>query len=331
MAQPMFPILMKMCVLFALLAGVVAAQTTAADPETTSVDSVEATGERDRATTESIDVAALLADPLARRPDLRQLTIRRQWLARQEGRIEAFEQVAEEFEKLGAHYAAVEMLWFAEKLTQDPAERSRLAERMRAILEEVQPLYREVDAAVQLWGSGKQTEALEKLYELTRLRPYNEKAYYQLGYLSFQAYLAQERSQLKLIDVEERAKVFRVCYERFMYTLAIDPLYSDAWYQLNLLRGVLPDHHEFIQKTQWMSERAATFQGSVLPAVGNLDGGERSFEAYVLAGGALEEVELFPMAIYLYQAALPLAPDEEARERLEDRMKPILKEKIPRG
>src|SRR5689334_3241097 len=63
----------------------------------------------DGATTPRANVAALLADPVTSHSELRFLLARRAWLARQEGNLDAFAQVAGEFEQRGAFYPAVEI------------------------------------------------------------------------------------------------------------------------------------------------------------------------------------------------------------------------------
>ena len=274
------------------------------------------------------ELQQLLADPVAGRPEFQFLRERRQWLARQGGKPGTFQKVAGEFVERGAYYPAVELLWFAEKLSLSDEQREALKERMKQVLVQTGRLEAEADLAVQLWGGGRRSEAIAKLQDLARQHPYCEKAHYQLAYLTYKDYQEREEKNKGLLPLAERRKIFRLCYEEFLLTLAIDPLYKEAWDQLNMLRALLPEDRPFLVATNPITQHALDFMNEVLPPMTLLDKGDRSVETLTKAGEGFETVGLHEYAVYAWQAALSQSEEEgkgakELRARIEQARKAL--------
>jgi hypothetical protein len=250
------------------------------------------------------DLDLLLADPVAAKPRFQYLIDRRSWLARQGGSVEAFEQVAADFARRGAHYSALELLWFAERIVSDPERRQRLTDRMRELSALTTAAEAKVEIASQLWSAGKPTEAIAYLRQIIGEQPYCERAHYELGFYFYQGYIIEEIRHEDLIEPLQRAKIFRVCYEQFMITLAIDPLYDDGYYYLNLIRGILPDYQALLNRTNDMSMRSLTFRSLVLPPMSKMEEGARDRPTLLAAAEGLEQVGLYAYAVYTIQAAL---------------------------
>lgn len=257
------------------------------------------------------ELQQLLADPVAGRAEFQFLRERRQWLARQGGKPSTFQKVAGEFVERGAYYPAVELLWFAEKMAGSDEQRAMLRERMKQVLVQSGRLEAEADLAVQLWGGGRRSEAIAKLQDLVRQHPYCEKAHYQIAFLTYKDYQEREEKNKGLLPLAERRKIFRLCYDEFLLTLAIDPLYKEAWDQLNMLRALLPEDRPFLVATNPITQHALDFMNEVLPPMTKLDKGEHSAETLAQAGEGLAAIGLDEYAIYAWQAALSHSGVEE--------------------
>jgi hypothetical protein len=162
-----------------------------------------------------------------------------------------------------------------------------------------------IEAAKQQLAAGRTDDARRAFQEAIRRNRYSEEAYYQLGLLSYRQYVEHEGAPTDpLPPLARRARVFRECYALFRCTLTIDPLYQDAWYQLNVLRTMLPDHPEFLQRSEALSRRAAAFIGEVSPRVDAVDRGNRSGAMMAELSEAFEKLARTDYAIYAAQAAL---------------------------
>ena len=117
--------------------------------------------------------------------------------------------------------------------------------------------------------------------------------------------MKEEAQDDALLEPALRASIFRICYQYYHYTLAIDPLYADAWYQLNVIRTILADFKDFVLNSQDdLTQRGLDFRAEVLPAMSKLDDGDRSPKALMDAANGFEKVGLIPYAIYACQAVL---------------------------
>lgn len=275
---------------------------------------------------QAIDI--FLADPTARDPRFKPLGERRAWLAMQDGSLDHFEKVATEFEALGAHYSALEILFFAEKIATEPETRQALNTRMLAVIAKTRPAEDSVAEADQLWDADRRKTAMDTLNALSKEYPYCEKVHHRIGEYYLTQYM-EDTGKENVGDMDTRVQLFRLCYERFMVALALDPILYDTHYQLNILRSVLPDVPEFLKKTEPFSTRAMTFLTEVIPALSALEEGDRSPEALAAAGEAFEEVGNWPYAIFVYQAAVSQAGENAAMvEDLTGRIERIRKEHL---
>lgn len=271
---------------------------------TSATNATTATTATARRLLSDAEISALLANPAPSQIEFQFLNERRHWLARQNGRVEAFEQVAAEMEARGAYYPAVEVLWFAEKFNIAPERRQTLSERMKALLDKAAKVEEPVAMALKAYDRGKKKEALAALEKIAREHPFCEKAHYHLAALTYRGFQDADQPGKKNLPLAERKRLFRQCYEGLMRTLAIDPLYNDAWYQLSLIRSILSDDHAFLVKTNVISMRAMAFANDVLKPMEALDGGDRSPETLRQAAEGMQGVGLVNYAIYAYQAAL---------------------------
>jgi hypothetical protein len=252
----------------------------------------------------TLNLQKLLADPLAERPELRWLQERRAWAARQATGPTQLEQVAKEFEAKQAYYPALEMLWLAEKMTTDENQRKQYNDQMRELQKKSASTEQDVDAAEQMWKGGKPLEALEQLNTIIKAHPYSELAYYKAGFLYAQSYHSEAAKSEKLIVPSLRVKLFRLCYEMFACTLVIDPLYVEAYEQLNMSREMLSDQPKFLQQTNVLSQVALNFRTGAQPALARLDNGDRSAATLAATADGLLEANQTAYAALLYRAAL---------------------------
>src|SRR5262249_3301540 len=162
-------------------------------------------------TSHSLNTAMLIADPIANHPELRWLQERRNWAARHATTAKQLAEVANEFAAKEAWYPAIEMLWLADKLSNDPAQRKQFTAQMVAWQQKKKPVEDDVNTAEQMWGGGKPKEALDQLSAIIKAHPYSELAYLKIGYLYLQTYRGEEGKSEKLIEPVLRAQVFRAC------------------------------------------------------------------------------------------------------------------------
>jgi hypothetical protein len=284
----------------------------------------------DRPTTVTLALDKLLADPVPAQAPFKLLRDRRRWLAHQAGDPAKFEQVADEFAKKGAYYSAIEILWFADKLTDNQARRDAFKQAMLQWKAKTQAQGKPVDAALQLWAAGKPDKAIEQLRQVMFEQPYNEVAHYQNGHRAWLSYTMHDSDKLGALPIGTRARLFREVYVSCLLTLEIDPLYNDAYYQLSLAREMLGDSPPFLRRTQPISERAMTFMTIAVKAIGKIDDGDRSAGALAAAGDALAEAEVYPYAAYAYQAAIAQAKDQaDLKAAVSAKLAALLKDKIP--
>src|SRR5689334_4613174 len=87
------------CLMFCFVATAIRAEQPAAARPTTPTATNPTGGKIPASQRPKLNLDKLLADPVPQQPALHVLIERRHWLAHQEGKPEAFEQVAAEFEK----------------------------------------------------------------------------------------------------------------------------------------------------------------------------------------------------------------------------------------
>jgi hypothetical protein len=291
----------------------------------------DAPADDDRPPSGTLNLDNLLMDPVVPGGPHDTLRRHRAWLAHQNGDPAAFEKVADEFEKIGAYYPAIELLWFAEKIVPDTARRDAFTERMRALQAKHRQGADRVDAAVQVWAAEGPVKAMDMLRRIAEEEPYNEIAHYEIGKRTWLMYLAMEGDGSTPVPARDRLQLFRDCYVANMITLNIDPLYNDAYYQLNQLRAMLADvDRAFLERTEPFSRRALAFLSNAVPALSALDEGGRTPEALAAAAAALAEVDQFPYAVYAYQAAIAnAAANPELAAAIREKTDAILKDKLP--
>jgi hypothetical protein len=279
--------------------------------------------------TVTLDLNKLLANPIADQDPFFKLLERRRWLAHQNGDPATFAGVADEFDAMGAYYPAIELLWFAEKLTDNPARREAFNARMLEIKEKHSKNLERVEGAKEAWAA-EPFRAIDELKLITVEQPYNEIAHYQLGYHTWLAFLAQEEATDGTLDLDLRARLFRVCYAAFVRTIVIDPLYNDAYYQLNQVRAILAaDNPDFTRVTAPLTERALTFRTETVPALAAIDDGDRSAAAFVRAAEALDAAGQYAYAAYSCQTALAHAADNpQLTIELKEKLDTLLREKL---
>jgi hypothetical protein len=276
------------------------------------------------------EINSLIEDPLAAQPEAADLIRRRIWLAHQGANLDAFRQVATEFEVMGAHYASTELLWFAVRLIPLGKQQDAIVATMNNLLEQSQAPDEELDKIEQLWGAGRTNRAINDLKALSREYPFNEKPHFYLARFYYEQYLAHEKTRVALMARDLRIKFFKICYQQLMLTLALDPLYEDAYYYLGRIRDLLHDEQRFLEQTQWMSSQGLDFRVKLRPAFTRLQDGEFNAENYLEAGEGFEGVGVYPYAVYSYQAALRLTDvGDVMKSELEKRISRILMEKIP--
>lgn len=317
MKLPVFPRWLIPVMGLWLSLAITSAQAQDAQP-TTVTQPTTATAATDNATTLTAEqaMALLLTDPATRDPRFKPLGERRDWLAMQDGSLANFQKVAGEFEAMDAYYSALEILFFAEKIATDPEQRQSLNVKMQSLIDKTKPAEDAVAEAVQLWDSGRRKTAVDKLTELATQFPMCEKTHYRLGEYYLTQFLDNSAKQPDITQ-DNRIQIFRLCYDRLEVALALDPLLYDAYYQLNILRSTLPDVPVFLKKTEVFSQRALDFMNDTVPAISKLEEGDRNPEALVKAGEALEEVAIWPYAVYAYQAAISQATARHAADDVE--------------
>lgn len=106
------------------------------------------------------------------------------------------------------------------------------------------------------------------------------------------------------MPAELRVKLFRTLYEHLTCTIAIDPMYYDAYYLLGSIREVLPDAKEFLVATEGLTAKALTFHNEVLPVMELIEQGKREPELFEQLGAGLEGVGVMDYAVFSYRAAI---------------------------
>ena len=204
--------------------------------------------------------------------------------------------------------------------------------KMNDLVKESQALDEELDSIEQLWGAGRTQEAITDLIKISREYPRLEKPHFYLARYHYGQYVARENTRVALMDRDLRIKVFRICYEQLMLTLALDPLYDRAYYYLGRIRDILHDEAEFIEQTQWMSSRSLNFRIKLQPSFSRLQEGEISVRNFIEAGEGFEEVGVYPYAVFSYQAAMRVpGVEDDVKSRLKNKIRRLLDEKIPLG
>lgn len=269
-------------------------------------------GAEARPTPVGLNIKLLLSNPVFGREEFKYLYLQRRWLARQGGSIDAFEKVARDFAQRGALFSGIELLWFAEKMTGDEAKRAALQTQMRQWTAEAAKTEQIVEEAQQLASSKQYEQALDRLYAALKLNSYSEKAHYQLARVHMSVYQEKAGQSEKLIPAASREKVFRIIYEPLNYTLAIDPIFYDAYLAMSNLRELFPDQPQFLLETQSLTERALRFRNEVIPPLESLERNGRDAAQMQKFGAALESTGIVDYAIFAYQTALHLGSTDPA-------------------
>lgn len=264
-----------------------------------------------------LDVEALLLDPVPADSSFAHIREIRRALAWGEITPAAFEQAASQMEELEAYYSAIGLLWFADLMTNDDTERERLMGMMQRLITKYEIVASDVDAVLQIQAAGRPDEALKELLELRKEHPMHERVYYEIGHAYMNQFLAQMEKSETAIDTKLRAQVFRICYREFTFTTILDPLFSDAWRQMNDLRYIFPDSPEMIEATDPLARHALAFATEVSPAVEKLERGERTPEALLEAAQAFGNAGMTAYGIFACHAALAHTPDEALQAEIE--------------
>lgn len=267
------------------------------------------------------DANLLLSSPIPVQEEFKYLYLRRSWLAGQGTKLDAFESVAEEFAAKGAYFSAVEVLWFADKITDDPTKKTAYQVTMRQWLKLAEPTNQIVEEGLQLFAGGKRQEAIAKFYAAIKANPYCEKGHYQIANTHFLIFLQEREKSEQPIPIPVREKIFRLAYEQLQYTIAIDPLYYDAFYLLSSIREIIPDDPEFTQKSQPLTDRAAAYRGEVLGAMQKVEDGGRDAPLFEALGKGFESVAIMDYAVFAYRIAqLKGSKDPDIAKRLDGLM-----------
>lgn len=275
--------------------------------------------------TEPLDTEALLADPILGRASFHFLVQLRRWAALQRGQPEAFERVAEDFAGRGAYFSAVEMLWWADQLSDDPERRAAYQRRMREWIALTAPAETLTEQSRQLFAAGEGARAIDGLRQVLADHPFYEKGYYEWANVFFLLYLARAEGSGETMPLPARQRLFRSCYDALQYTLALDPLFYDAHYLLSRLREILHDDAEFLIRSQFLTERAVAFRGEVIPPLEKIEDGGRDASLFVELGRGFEAVGAAEYAVFAYEAALRHgAADADLRQRIESLTTPML-------
>lgn len=252
-----------------------------------------------------IDVDSLIYDPIGEKPEIASVAAIRTELARSDSGVADFEAAAEKLVNVRAWYSALGLLWWAEKMDNDPDVRERLNASMLECLKHDRETDDDVDMAMQLEAAGRPDRALQNLIEIRTREPLNAQTHYYIGKLQFGGFLTeQDRATTAGLDTGLRARLFRICYCEYNYALAIDPLYMDARDGLSTLRMVFSDHPEFLVRTNILTERAADFRSDAAPVIGRIENGDRSPQTLAEAGDGLMKGGVADYAIFAWRAAL---------------------------
>jgi hypothetical protein len=266
-----------------------------------------------------LNIAALLSNPVTANEDFRYLYVRRSWLAGQGGRVDAFEQIADEFGAKGAYFSAIELLWFADKLTSDQTRQAAYQEKSRGWLAQAEEANKLVQEGLQIFASGQRYDAIKKFYDAVKQNPYLEKAHYQIANTHFLIFLQEQTRSETEIPISVREKIFRLSFEQLQYTIAIDPLYYDAFYLLSNIREILADDKEFAAQSQDLTNRAVDYRAMVLPPLEQIETGKRDASLFDDLGKGFETVGILDYAVFAYQAALVHgSTNPETQQRLDN-------------
>lgn len=259
-----------------------------------------------------VDADALLANPVNDRTEFRDLYELRSWLAGQAGAQEALIEVADNFTERGAWYSAVEILWFAEKLTNDEEARARHHKRMSELMKKIAKRDASVEDARQMFAAGRRGEAIDSLRLLLQISPYSEKGHYELARMLMDRFEDDDLEAAEPIGLETRARIFRTAFEHLNFAIAIDPFYYDAHYLLANLRSILHDDAEFLVRTQFLSDRALYFRNHVVGPMEAIEGGDLSPALLAELAEAMESIGILDYAVFAYQTAMFRGSDDPA-------------------
>ncbi len=259
-----------------------------------------------------VDADALLANPINDRAEFRDLYELRSWLAAQGGAQEALLNIVDNFAERGAWYSAVEILWFAEKLTDNEDARSNHHKRMGELMEKNAKRDAAVEDARQMFAAGRRSEAIDSLRLMLQISPYSEKGHYELARMLLDRFEDDDLAAGEPIGLEARAGIFRTAFEHLNFAIAIDPFYYDAHYLLANLRSILHDDAEFLVRTQFLSDRALYFRNHVVGPLEAIEGGDLSPAPLAELAEAMESIGILDYAVFAYQTAMFRGSDDPA-------------------
>lgn len=251
-----------------------------------------------------LNVDALLADPTDGDEGLAYLAERRVSFVRNFDDPDLRAEAPRELAEAGYFFSAVELAWFAEKLTEDEAASNEIQEQMRAWNDSSIRLEAAVDHARQMRLADRFQDALNVLDKAVKENPFSENAHYELARTMHMLFEMDQARTNDLPSIEIRIPIFRSAYKHYLTAIRLDPLHYDAIYHLSRLRDIFPDNEEFIKKTQSLTERAYNFQAHLVPALEAIEGGGRDPELFEDLGYGFETVGNATYAIISYKVAI---------------------------
>lgn len=251
-----------------------------------------------------IDTDKLLANPVLGKPEFRQLYGRRRDLVISPMAPADFERTAKDLAAKGAHFSAIEILWFAEKLPVDQAKRDAYQAQMKKWIAEAGAANKIVDEGEQLFAGGRIKEALARYKAALDANPFCERAHYAAANANFLIYMKENGAKETLPPLQERARLFRLIYDRLACAIAIDPILYDAYYLLSSARETLSDDPGFLEASQPFTNRASAFRAQVVPVMDQVENGDRDPRVLHELGKGFEEVGVLDYAVFAYKLAL---------------------------
>lgn len=253
-----------------------------------------------------LDLDMLLADPVASRPEFHQFRDIRRELAATGNSATHFERAAERLAALRAYTTAIELLWFASRMQTDPAVTAGYQDRMREWAQQATPAEMIVEEGDQLLVAGRQSEAVAAHLRALELNPFAERAHFRLADAWRIIYKEKYEDDLSLAPLEIRVRIFQDAWVHYLLCLEVDPLFYDAYYGLSELRGLFPENHEFLMRTQPLTQRALDYRGAVLPVLQRIESTAEDAALMAELGEAFETIGVPDYAVFAYQCAVRL-------------------------
>lgn len=270
------------------------------------------------ATANPLDVDLLLEDPVRDLPPFQSIRDRLRQLAMGERSPASFESVAEGLAADGVYTAAIQVLWFASKMSVGEAGADEYARRMRVWNKAASAADELIEQGEQLQIAGRSREAIEAYLRAIESAPFNERAHFRLADAWRRVYRDEYGDQPNPAPLEIRVRLFRDAYVHFRLALELDPLFYDARYGLSELRDLFPDNRQVLLETQPFTQQALDFRAEVLPVLDEIEKGEESADTFNRLAEGLETIGASEYSVFAWQCALELgAPREEIAPRIE--------------